>query len=52
MCVQDLLKDIESCRQEMVYLASHSSLSNQEVIRVSTKLDDLLNKYQTLQEKN
>lgn len=45
MSVKDLLKEIEYCRNEMVYLASQSSLSNENVIAVSTKLDDLLNKY-------
>ncbi|MDZ5474159.1 aspartyl-phosphate phosphatase Spo0E family protein [Bacillus sp. 31A1R] len=48
MCVQDLLEDIESCRREMVHLASHSSLSNQKVVEISTKLDQLLNKYYSL----
>jgi hypothetical protein len=40
-----LLKDIERCRKEMVQIASHSSLSDDQVIEISTKLDFLLNKY-------
>ncbi|WP_099421381.1 aspartyl-phosphate phosphatase Spo0E family protein [Bacillus massilinigeriensis] len=48
MCLERLLEDIEHCRNEMVRLASNTSLSNQRVIAVSTKLDQLLNKYQLL----
>jgi stage 0 sporulation regulatory protein len=43
-----LLKDIERCRREMVQLASDTSLSNDQVVEVSTKLDKLLNKYNHL----
>ncbi|UII56118.1 aspartyl-phosphate phosphatase Spo0E family protein [Cytobacillus spongiae] len=45
MCVQDLLKNIEDCRREMVDLAEAYSLSNTQVVEVSTRLDHLLNKY-------
>lgn len=45
MCLDSLLEDIEKCRYEMVQLASHTSLSNQRVVDISTKLDRLLNKY-------
>lgn len=42
---QTLLKDIEAYRIQMVSQASHSSLSNEKVIELSKKLDNLLNKY-------
>ncbi|MGS2780052.1 Spo0E family sporulation regulatory protein-aspartic acid phosphatase [Robertmurraya sp. GLU-23] len=42
---QSLLKDIETHRRIMVSQASHSSLSNEKVIKLSKKLDNLLNKY-------
>jgi hypothetical protein len=45
MCAETLLKDIEKCRIEMVELAAKTSLSNQRVVDISTKLDMLLNKY-------
>ncbi len=45
MCAEALLRDIEKYRKEMVDLAAKTSLSNQNVIDVSTKLDCLLNKY-------
>ncbi|WP_080849001.1 aspartyl-phosphate phosphatase Spo0E family protein [Cytobacillus gottheilii] len=51
MCVNTLLKDIEFHRQEMVYLAATTSLSNEEVIRTSVKLDQLLNEYHMIQSK-
>jgi len=48
MCKQTLLKTIEDYREELLYLASHSSLSNERVIEISQKLDNLLNKYEHL----
>jgi len=48
MCAETLLKDIEQCRKEMVELATKTSLSNQRVVDISTKLDRLLNKYYNL----
>ncbi|WP_232311290.1 aspartyl-phosphate phosphatase Spo0E family protein [Robertmurraya korlensis] len=45
---QSLLKDIEAHRNEMVTQATHSSLSNDKVIKLSKKLDNLLNKYDRL----
>lgn len=45
MGAETLLKDIENCRIEMVDLAAKTSLSNQRVVDISTKLDHLLNKY-------
>jgi hypothetical protein len=45
---QSLLKDIEAHRRKMVSQASHSSLSNEKVIKLSKKLDNLLNKYDRL----
>lgn len=52
MCAETLLKDIENCRKEMVELAAKTSLSNQRVVDISTKLDHLLNKYYHLSSKN
>lgn len=40
-----LLKDIERCRKEMVQLATRVSLSDDQVIEISAKLDHLLNIY-------
>jgi hypothetical protein len=40
-----LLKEIERCRAEMIQLALHKSLSDEKVIEVSKKLDNLLNQY-------
>ncbi|MEW8986379.1 aspartyl-phosphate phosphatase Spo0E family protein [Mesobacillus jeotgali] len=51
MCADTLLKDIENCRKEMVELAAKTSLSNQRVVDISTKLDHLLNKYYHLTSK-
>jgi hypothetical protein len=45
MCAETLLKDIEKCRKEMIELAAKTSLSNQRVVDISTRLDHLLNKY-------
>lgn len=45
MQVQELIKEIEVYRNKMVSLASKSSLSNKDVIRVSKMLDELLNEY-------
>ena len=51
MCAETLLKDIETCRKEMVEVAAKTSLSNQRVVDISTKLDHLLNKYYHLSTK-
>jgi stage 0 sporulation regulatory protein len=40
-----LLLEIETCRDEMVQLASETSLANQRVIAASRKLDRLLNEF-------
>ena len=45
MNVPVLMKDIESCREEMVQLALKTSLSDQRVIEASKRLDHLLNLY-------
>ncbi|MFC5733971.1 Spo0E family sporulation regulatory protein-aspartic acid phosphatase [Cytobacillus gottheilii] len=52
MCVDALLNDIEFHRREMVHLAATTSLSSEEVIRTSVKLDQLLNEYNMIQSKN
>jgi Spo0E like sporulation regulatory protein len=48
MNIDTLLEDIENYRRKMVQLASHSSLTNKQMIEVSTKLDVLLNQYYLL----
>ncbi|MFE8698749.1 aspartyl-phosphate phosphatase Spo0E family protein [Cytobacillus sp. FJAT-53684] len=49
LCESELLKEIESCRKEMIDLAVHSSLSSKQVVETSKKLDRLLNSYQKLE---
>ncbi|PLR95498.1 aspartyl-phosphate phosphatase Spo0E family protein [Bacillus sp. T33-2] len=51
MCRNSLLRDIENCRKQMVELASLTSLSNEQVLKASTKLDHLLNRYHGLSSK-
>jgi hypothetical protein len=46
-----LLVEIEKCRKEMIFLANKSSYSCKKVVDLSTKLDQLLNKYYILSEK-
>ncbi|MDE3840645.1 hypothetical protein C0966_15175 [Bacillus methanolicus] len=48
MYVKRLLEDIETHRRKMIQLASHSTLTNQQVIEVSAELDKLLNRYYLL----
>lgn len=43
-----LTEEIEACRGEMTRLASLHKLSSPEVVRVSVKLDRLLNEYEAL----
>ncbi|WP_335870893.1 aspartyl-phosphate phosphatase Spo0E family protein [Bacillus sp. 2205SS5-2] len=43
---QDLLNRIEDCRTKMVQLALQSSFADDQVIHISTQLDDLINQYQ------
>ncbi|MBU8880186.1 aspartyl-phosphate phosphatase Spo0E family protein [Bacillus sp. FJAT-29790] len=52
MCECNLLRNIEICRKEMIDLAAHTSLSNRQVVDMSTKLDGLLNTYINLTSKN
>ncbi|MFK9095157.1 Spo0E family sporulation regulatory protein-aspartic acid phosphatase [Bacillus salipaludis] len=40
-----LKEEIESCRDEMVRLASDSTLANHQVLETSQRLDHLLNKF-------
>lgn len=49
--VCQLLKNIEITRARMVFLASNSSMMDNQVIQVSTELDDLINKYFILTKK-
>jgi len=45
MTLNILKNDIEKCREEMLQLASNTSLSDPRVIEASKRLDHLLNKY-------
>lgn len=49
--VTALTKEIEACRVEMNRLASIHKLSSPEVVRVSVRLDRLLNEYEDLKYK-
>ncbi|GEN54947.1 aspartyl-phosphate phosphatase Spo0E family protein [Halobacillus faecis] len=49
--VTALKKEIEACRVEMIRLASLHKLSSPEVVRVSVKLDHLLNEYDEITHK-
>lgn len=51
MYAQELIKEIETYRNKMISLAFQSSFSNQEVVHISQKLDDLLNQYHSLHQK-
>ncbi|MHA6253163.1 aspartyl-phosphate phosphatase Spo0E family protein [Oceanobacillus sp. CAU 1775] len=41
-----LLKEIESCRREMISLSYYHELTSDIMIESSMKLDELINKYQ------
>lgn len=43
---EELLLHIESCRNKMIELARENSLFSQEVVTISSELDELLNKYE------
>ncbi|WP_243410788.1 aspartyl-phosphate phosphatase Spo0E family protein [Priestia megaterium] len=43
---ENLLNQIEECRNNMVTLAAENSLSSLTVVRVSSELDGLLNEYE------
>ncbi|WP_226585677.1 aspartyl-phosphate phosphatase Spo0E family protein [Halobacillus litoralis] len=49
--VTSLTKEIEACRVEMSRLARLHKLSSPEVVRISVKLDHLLNEYDKIQYK-
>ncbi|RHW34803.1 aspartyl-phosphate phosphatase Spo0E family protein [Neobacillus notoginsengisoli] len=53
MCplLSKLAREIESSRNEMIQLATQSSLTDHTVIDASTKLDSLLNTYNILMNK-
>ncbi|MFD2923427.1 aspartyl-phosphate phosphatase Spo0E family protein [Halobacillus naozhouensis] len=46
-----LLEEIEFCRKEMSRLADENALTSAEVVRISVKLDHLLNEFETLKQK-
>ncbi|PLS15805.1 hypothetical protein CVD28_20020 [Bacillus sp. M6-12] len=48
----ELLKNIEECREEMIVLATHSSMVDDRVVEASSKLDYLLNEYFSLTSKD
>ena len=48
MAVAELLEEIEDCRNNMVMLAMETSFSNQKVVEISTRLDQLLNQFEEL----
>ncbi|MGP4062847.1 aspartyl-phosphate phosphatase Spo0E family protein [Halobacillus litoralis] len=48
--VTSLTKEIEACRLEMTRLARLHKLSSPEVVRISVKLDHLLNEYDDLKQ--
>jgi hypothetical protein len=43
---ENLLNQIEECRNNMVTLAAENPLSSLKVVRVSSELDGLLNEYE------
>jgi hypothetical protein len=43
---ENLLNQIEECRNNMVTLAAENPLSSLPVVRVSSELDGLLNEYE------
>ncbi|MCM3546718.1 MULTISPECIES: aspartyl-phosphate phosphatase Spo0E family protein [Priestia] len=43
---ENLLNQIEECRNNMVTLAAKNPLSSLTVVRVSSELDGLLNEYE------
>lgn len=45
MTAEQILDHIELYRQKMIILASRSSMADNEVIEVSSKLDVLINQY-------
>ncbi|MFC7787150.1 MAG: Spo0E family sporulation regulatory protein-aspartic acid phosphatase [Bacillota bacterium] len=46
--MNELLFQIEDCRRQMVELALKSSFADEQVVDLSTRLDDLLNQYQVV----
>ncbi|WP_101846921.1 aspartyl-phosphate phosphatase Spo0E family protein [Halobacillus sp. Marseille-P3879] len=47
-----LLQEIEECRNEMNRLAKRYSLTSKHVVYVSSQLDYLLNKYESIKQKD
>ncbi|MFJ7640386.1 aspartyl-phosphate phosphatase Spo0E family protein [Peribacillus sp. NPDC097264] len=45
MTAEQILDNIERYRQKMIILASRSSMIDNEVVEVSSKLDTLMNQY-------
>lgn len=49
--VDELLNKIEAYRKEMIELGLSTSLTNEQVLRISTELDKILNSYFQIEEK-
>ncbi|RFU61059.1 aspartyl-phosphate phosphatase Spo0E family protein [Peribacillus glennii] len=45
MTTEQLLRNIEECRERMIDLASYTSMADHEVVKASTELDRLINQY-------
>lgn len=45
MTAEQILDHIERYRQKMIILASRSSMIDNEVVEISSKLDSLMNQY-------
>ncbi|PLT33612.1 aspartyl-phosphate phosphatase Spo0E family protein [Bacillus sp. V5-8f] len=45
MTAEQLLRNIEECRERMIDLASYSSMVDHQVVEASTELDKLINQY-------
>ncbi|MDQ0220151.1 aspartyl-phosphate phosphatase Spo0E family protein [Peribacillus cavernae] len=51
MTTEQLLRNIEECRERMIHLASYSTMDNHRVVEASTELDQLINQYLHLTKK-
>jgi hypothetical protein len=50
--MQEIKANIEKNRKEMIELALKSSFNNEQVIKASDKLDQLLNQYESLKKES
>ncbi|WP_075050773.1 aspartyl-phosphate phosphatase Spo0E family protein [Bacillus testis] len=49
--IRQLLQHIETTRERMIFLASSTSITDHQVVQVSTELDNLINRYFILTKK-